>query len=670
MPKLVFKLSDKQSLDFPLSGNHVRLGRNAANEIVIDNSWISSFHAEFRLGEDGVMEVRDLGSRNGTTVNGKPIESSRLKPGDIVSFGQLEAVFDPPAVAAPVTAAPPLNGVTVPRPAVPIPKPTVRKPVTPVERPTVPAPVVAAVPDAPMKPPLMKKRSDSGNLPTQPVHPVPRTDLEETVPVPQVVNRPVVPAPLKPTTPVALQEAPGLAESRAEFQQILAQITEAKNESKSLTESLEKLRADRQKEEQALAEVKSKGEQEALELRARLEKLQEEIKSAESSAAEAAMARTSSLMQQETEITARLESLKSSEQAAISAAKAAEEKLSALRDGKEGLTEISARLKTAAGELEEAIRQKTAAIAGIAEAETETAAAREEFADVQARLLAAAKELPEAESKAATARDELAGIQEKVKAAAAELEEAVRQKTAALAAVTEAESKVTAAGEELVRVQKEVQTATAALTARESELFDVNHRLEDLHRKMESASASLAEKQMMAASAGKEASSLTKKMEEVRRELAGRESALTEVKAAVLRLEERRQTFADAPDPVWGTVHLMAKGIIKHIDLLDDLMTHLSARSGFREVVDQLKTFKTGLMEILTEYTVEPYQYEPGFSVDVSARKKIQIVESEEDHGAGTRIQKTWRPGYVCANGAIGVQTLLRKAEVSVLIGR
>src|SRR5262245_55873596 len=96
MPKLVFKLSDTKSLDFPLAGEHVRLGRNSANDIVIDNSWISSFHAEFRVGGGGVTEVKDLGSSNGTLVNGKRIESARLSPGDIVCFGQLEAVFDPP----------------------------------------------------------------------------------------------------------------------------------------------------------------------------------------------------------------------------------------------------------------------------------------------------------------------------------------------------------------------------------------------------------------------------------------------------------------------------------------------------------------------------------------------------------------------------------------------
>jgi len=95
MPKLVFKLSDSQSLDFPLAGERVRLGRNASNDIVIDNSWISSFHAEFLMAPDGSAEVRDLNSSNGTTVNGERIQKSPLKPGDTVGFGQLEAIFDP-----------------------------------------------------------------------------------------------------------------------------------------------------------------------------------------------------------------------------------------------------------------------------------------------------------------------------------------------------------------------------------------------------------------------------------------------------------------------------------------------------------------------------------------------------------------------------------------------
>jgi len=159
-------------------------------------------------------------------------------------------------------------------------------------------------------------------------------------------------------------------------------------------------------------------------------------------------------------------------------------------------------------------------------------------------------------------------------------------------------------------------------------------------------------------------------VEALRAETAALQGRAEELDRTVHRLEERKQTFADAPDANWGTVHAMAKGLIKQIDLLDDLITHLVSHHGSKESIEQMKIFRAGLMDILTEYSVVPYRYEAGFTVDVSARKKIQIVESQEDSGHGTRIEKTYRPGYVCSNGPVGVQTLLRKAEVSILLGR
>ena len=168
MPKLVFKLSDNQSLDFPLAGDHVRLGRNAANDIVIDNSWISSFHAEFRLGKDGVIEVRDLQSSNGTTVNGTRIETARLSPGDTVGFGQLEATFDPQpeSLTGPGTA--PVRAMK-PEPATtpgPLKGPRLAKPVT---QPVQPLPRAADT--QPVVPASLSSRlGAAGNVPaTTPV---------------------------------------------------------------------------------------------------------------------------------------------------------------------------------------------------------------------------------------------------------------------------------------------------------------------------------------------------------------------------------------------------------------------------------------------------------------------------------------------------------------------
>lgn len=55
--------------------------------------------------------------------------------------------------------------------------------------------------------------------------------------------------------------------------------------------------------------------------------------------------------------------------------------------------------------------------------------------------------------------------------------------------------------------------------------------------------------------------------------------------------------------------------------------------------------------------------------IDVAVRKRIQIVEtlSEGTHD-GTRVVRTYRHGYVCLNGVLGIATLLREADVAVSI--
>ncbi len=98
MAKLVFKISDSEELDYPLNAALIRLGRDASNNIVIDNSWISSFHATFYRSMDGRLQVEDLNSSNGTFVNGQRILAIKtLKFHDIVTFGQLDAVIEPSA---------------------------------------------------------------------------------------------------------------------------------------------------------------------------------------------------------------------------------------------------------------------------------------------------------------------------------------------------------------------------------------------------------------------------------------------------------------------------------------------------------------------------------------------------------------------------------------------
>ena len=107
-PALVFK-------EGPLAGRRVEVnaelvvGREDAG-LTIEDEEISRRHAVFRPG-DGGIEIEDLGSTNGTYVNGVRIEgATRLASGDTVKFGrsvlQVESARAAATVAAAVPAAP------------------------------------------------------------------------------------------------------------------------------------------------------------------------------------------------------------------------------------------------------------------------------------------------------------------------------------------------------------------------------------------------------------------------------------------------------------------------------------------------------------------------------------------------------------------------------------
>jgi FHA domain/Domain of unknown function (DUF1707) len=62
------------------------LGRSSACELVLADDTVSRRHAELRA-EDGRWIVRDLGSSNGTWVNGRRVMEAEVRPGDVLHLG-------------------------------------------------------------------------------------------------------------------------------------------------------------------------------------------------------------------------------------------------------------------------------------------------------------------------------------------------------------------------------------------------------------------------------------------------------------------------------------------------------------------------------------------------------------------------------------------------------
>ena len=118
MPKLTLMLDRKTVQVYDLERPVIRVGRIAEMDIVIDNVSVSRRQAEIQREGDGWI-VRDIGSSNGTFVNGERLTGDRkLQAGDEIGIGKYSLFFEragSTAEAAPAVAtAPP---APAPRPA-------------------------------------------------------------------------------------------------------------------------------------------------------------------------------------------------------------------------------------------------------------------------------------------------------------------------------------------------------------------------------------------------------------------------------------------------------------------------------------------------------------------------------------------------------------------------
>ena len=79
--------SGDQSFELP-PGRSVVVGRGVATDIAIYDPTISRRHAELTARGDAI-EVKDLGSSNGTCINGSRVATGRLLANDSVTFGKV-----------------------------------------------------------------------------------------------------------------------------------------------------------------------------------------------------------------------------------------------------------------------------------------------------------------------------------------------------------------------------------------------------------------------------------------------------------------------------------------------------------------------------------------------------------------------------------------------------
>jgi len=118
MSKIVVIVDGLVQQEVDVDKSRVNIGRRAGNDIVIDHLTVSGQHAAIDTTTQGAF-VLDLGSTNGTMVNGQPIKKHLLQNEDVIEIGKYKLHFSystpqpklqpsptPAATTNPVNAAP------------------------------------------------------------------------------------------------------------------------------------------------------------------------------------------------------------------------------------------------------------------------------------------------------------------------------------------------------------------------------------------------------------------------------------------------------------------------------------------------------------------------------------------------------------------------------------
>jgi len=108
MNVVLVMFKDDERREFPVSGEQTILGRRQDCQLRIPTNDVSRQHCALLI-QDKKLIARDLGSSNGTFVNGKRIAETDLKPGDRLRVGPVTFVVQidgKPATIKPEDAAP------------------------------------------------------------------------------------------------------------------------------------------------------------------------------------------------------------------------------------------------------------------------------------------------------------------------------------------------------------------------------------------------------------------------------------------------------------------------------------------------------------------------------------------------------------------------------------
>lgn len=93
MPKLIVTTETQGKISYEFTEDLITIGRATDNMIVVDDPSVSGHHAEIRVAGKS-CHLKDIGSTNGTRVNGNPVTEAPLGHGDRVRFGGVDARYE------------------------------------------------------------------------------------------------------------------------------------------------------------------------------------------------------------------------------------------------------------------------------------------------------------------------------------------------------------------------------------------------------------------------------------------------------------------------------------------------------------------------------------------------------------------------------------------------
>jgi predicted component of type VI protein secretion system len=200
MAKLILSLEGSVIREIPLDKDRITIGRKAQNDIPIENLAVSGEHACIvTILNDSFLE--DLGSTNGTLVNGNQVKKHILQNNDVIEIGKYKMKYVVEAASSGGGGAPaddfektmvmrsPARAPAAPKPAAPAPaaapKPAAPAPAAaPPPKPAAPAPAAA--------PPPAPKPAAPAPVAAPPAAPKPAAPA----PAPAAVGKPAEPQPL------------------------------------------------------------------------------------------------------------------------------------------------------------------------------------------------------------------------------------------------------------------------------------------------------------------------------------------------------------------------------------------------------------------------------------------------------------------------------------------